>query len=66
MMTKRGINETKAEKTGPTVKQGITSSKRHKKVLKCACGALLEKECGDALTCEVSSVKCPKCGKLVG
>ena len=65
MLVKRGINSTRAEKTGPTVKQGI-SAKTHKKIVRCSsCNSVLEKTCSDALVCEISSMKCPKCGELV-
>lgn len=64
-MVKRGINETRAEKSGPTVKKGITRESKDKKIIKCACGAVLEKSCPDPLTCEISSVTCPNCGRSV-
>lgn len=65
MIIKKGVNETRAEKSGPTVKKGITAKDKYRKIIKCACGAMLEKCCKDELTCEVSVVMCPKCGAQV-
>lgn len=65
MLFKKGINTTREEKTGPTVKQGITTQ-AHKKVVKCPnCKAVLEKSCSSAMVCEISTMKCPKCGTMV-
>lgn len=65
MLVKRGINETKAEKKGPTVKNGV-SAKRHTKRVVCSnCRTVLEKSCTNALVCEISSMKCPNCGSTV-
>ena len=64
MMLKKGINSTREEKRGPTVKSGIAAA--HKKVVRCGnCNAVLEKSCSNSLVCEVSSLKCPKCGAMV-
>lgn len=65
MLTKRGINSVREEKTGPTVKKGIATGKKHKKYVKCACGAVLQKECADEGVCSTSVVICPKCGAPV-
>lgn len=65
MMKKFGVNETRAEKRGPVVKDAVASKSRHVKVVTCECGTRLEKSCPDELACELSSLKCPKCGKEV-
>lgn len=65
MMVKKGINSTRAEKQGPTVKQGI-DSKGHKKTVRCPnCKSVLEKCCSNELVCEISIMTCPKCGNKV-
>lgn len=67
MMTKTGVNTTRAEKRGPVVKEGATvSANTHKKILKCAvCSAKLEKSCSSEIACELSSARCPRCGASV-
>lgn len=68
MLTKKGINTVRAEKSGPNVKQGIAmqSNKRYKKVVTCSnCSAKLEKDCPSELDCDISQLKCPRCGNPV-
>jgi hypothetical protein len=69
MMVKRGINTTRAEKSGPNVKQGISmpANRRYRKTVTCSnCNAKLEKECPSEFECETSRSKCPRCGAPAG
>lgn len=63
MMKKFGVNSTRSEKSGPKIKKGIAL--RKSKIITCECGAKLEKCCDNDLTCEISVLKCPKCGRDV-
>ena len=68
MMKKIGINTTRFEKNTPPIKWGIAASKvsRFSKRVTCpSCGAKLEKCCDNEMVCEISTVKCPKCGAEV-
>jgi hypothetical protein len=68
MMLKRGVNTTREEKNGPTVRRGISSpaKRRFRKVLTCPnCKTRLEKFCENEMFCEISSLKCPRCGEIV-
>ena len=65
MMKKIGINTTRFEKSGPTVKKGVAAPKEGrftKRVVCPECGANLEKSCDNEMFCDISTVKCPKCG----
>lgn len=63
-MIKTGVNNTRAEKAGPIVRKGIGNSV--KKVVTCSvCKCKLEKSCPNEMLCEVSVLKCPKCGTEV-
>ena len=65
MMKKVGVNTTRFEKNGPAVKKGISVPKAErfsKRVVCPSCGARLEKTCDNEMLCEISTVKCPKCG----
>ena len=63
MLKKFGVNSTRAEKSGPTVKSGISGPT--KRIITCACGRKFEKACPNELVCEISSFTCPHCGKTV-
>ena len=63
MMTKFGVNSTRAQKNGPAVKQG----ERQEVIthLICPkCGARLERRCPSKDQCELA-IKCPKCGEYL-
>lgn len=63
MLTKTGVNSTRSQKCGPTVREGVKAGKAFKKVVKCAvCNAKLEKSCSNEMVCEISTLKCPRCG----
>lgn len=61
MLKKFGINSTRAEKKGPTVKNAI-AEERHEKVVLCSCGKKFVKSCPNADVCDISVLKCPHCG----
>lgn len=67
MLKKFGINSTRAEKSGPSVKRGIAvpSPTVHSKIVTCECGAKLKKSCANEMICEISALTCPKCGREV-
>jgi len=68
MIVKRGINTTREEKSGPTVRKGIASSSKNKfrKIVTCSnCKTKLEKSCENEMFCEISVLKCPRCGAIV-
>jgi len=61
MLTKFGINNTRSEKSTPTVKNGA-----FKKIVACkACGCKCEKSCPSEELCDMSVLKCPKCGQEI-
>lgn len=61
MLKKYGVNNTRQEKKGPTVVQGV--SKPFSKRLSCRkCGKTFVKSCASELACEVSPSRCPHCG----
>jgi len=37
---------------------------RHSKIVKCDCGTKFVKSCPSKEVCDISKVKCPKCGEL--
>jgi len=58
MLTKFGINNTRAERSAPTVKDAAFT-----KVIICKnCGCKCEKSCPSEEICMASILKCPKCG----
>lgn len=64
MLVKNGINTTRAQKDGPTMRKGIVGSV--KKIVTCSvCKCKLEKSCPNEMMCEISILKCPKCGSDV-
>lgn len=68
MLLKKGINTSYEKKTGPNVKEGIATpkDKKHTRSVVCSgCGARLEKQCHNEMMCEISVLKCPKCGASV-
>ena len=60
MLKKFGVNSTRAEKRGPSVKTGNQSIERY---ATCQCGKKFLKTCASAEVCDVSSFKCPYCGR---
>lgn len=67
MLKKYGINTTRAEKNGPTVRRGIAVEKgKFVRTLSCPCGAKLEKTCESEALCEITPARCPKCGRKIG
>ena len=70
MLVKKGVNTTREEKNGPTVRSGISSNKgkgRFRRTITCSnCNAKLEKCCENEMFCEISVLKCPRCGAKVG
>jgi hypothetical protein len=68
MLVKKGVNTTREEKSGPTVKEGIASTSRNKfkRIVTCShCKTKLEKCCDNEMVCEISILKCPRCGANV-
>lgn len=61
MLKKFGINTTRAEKTGPKVKQGITTAS-FTRVVTCSCGKKFEKSCPSEMACDITMFTCPHCG----
>ena len=62
MMKKYGVNNTRAEKSGPTVKNAIS----HRKMVVCGgCKKRFEKECPSEEICDISAVCCPYCGASI-
>ena len=39
-------------------------SERHSKTVKCGCGTKFVKSCPSKEICDISKVRCPKCGEL--
>lgn len=64
MLKKFGINSTRAEKTGPTVKQGLTAGS-FKRMITCSCGKKFEKACPSEMACDISMFTCPHCGSTI-
>lgn len=66
MMKKFGVNNTRAEKVGPVVKNGVDKTqKRAQKLVTCACGKKYMKDCPSEDLCAVSVLTCPSCGAKV-
>lgn len=61
MMEKFGVNSTRAEKTGPVVKNAI-EEKRAEKIVTCKCGKTFVKSCPNEDVCAISVLTCPHCG----
>lgn len=61
MMNKFGINSTRAEKSGPVVKDAIIEQ-RAEKIVVCSCGKKFIKSCPNQDVCDISILKCPHCG----
>lgn len=61
MMKKLGVNTTRAEKSGPVVKNAI-KEKPYEKVVICSCGKKFVKSCPNKDVCDISVLKCPACG----
>jgi uncharacterized protein (UPF0212 family) len=65
MLKKFGITTTRALKSGPVVKDAAAQEEDHSKMVTCSCGAKLEKRCRNKYVCDVSVMRCPKCGAKV-
>lgn len=63
MLEKFGVNSTRAEKSGPTVKNGIKmEDETYQKIVLCSCGKKFVKSCPNKDVCDISILKCPHCG----
>ena len=60
MLKKFGINNTRVEKDGPSVRNGIKQPVERE--VPCSCGKKFMKSCPNELYCELSTFKCPHCG----
>jgi hypothetical protein len=66
MMKKFGVNNTRAEKAGPTVKNGIkTEDDVFERIVLCSCGKKFAKTCPNKDACEISVFDCPYCGAKI-
>lgn len=61
MLTKFGVNSTKAEKRCPAIKTGAAKLMIERMVT-CRCGKRFVKSCPNEVACEISTFKCPHCG----
>lgn len=60
MLTKFGVNNTRSQKVSPPVRGPF------KKLVVCKyCGCKCEKTCLTEELCDLSVLKCPKCGKEI-
>jgi len=66
MMEKFGVNNTRAEKAGPTVKNGIkTGDDVYERLVSCSCGKKFTKTCPSKDACDVAVFDCPYCGTKI-
>ena len=66
MLKKFGVNSTRAEKQGPTVKNAIKDGDdRFERVVVCSCGKKFVKSCPNKDVCDISVMQCPFCGANV-
>lgn len=66
MIKKFGINNTRAEKAGPTVKNAIRPDDDvYERIVVCACGKKFAKSCPSKDACDVAVFDCPHCGAKI-
>jgi len=66
MLKKFGVNTTRAEKTGPTVKNAIkVEEEAVERLVVCSCGKKFMKKCANKDLCDISVFTCPYCGASI-